>query len=166
LIGRSVGRGAEAPFTVIASADRGTITEPDRLAALTRWQHRVAAIPGVQTVIGPGQVAHGVAPLRTTGTAILASNGKTGPLAGLNRLGRILNRAAGGVADLRTGISKATFGAGLLADGSGKAQEGAVLIAPAAKKRSPPSASSPAGPGSWPAVRTRPPRRRCFSSCS
>ena len=65
LIGRSVGRGAEAPFTVVASADRGTITEPDRLAALTRWQHRVAAIPGVQTVIGPGQVARGVAPLRT-----------------------------------------------------------------------------------------------------
>jgi RND superfamily putative drug exporter len=131
LIGRSVGRGAEAPFTVVASADRGTITEPDRLTALTRWQRRVAAIPGVQTVIGPGQVARGVAPLRSTGTAILASNGKTGPLAGLNRLGRVLKRAAGGVADLRGGISKAAYGAGLLADGSGKAQEGAVLIAQA-----------------------------------
>jgi RND superfamily putative drug exporter len=131
LIGRSVGRGAEAPFTIVASADRGTITEPDRLAALTRWQRRVAAIPGVETVIGPGQVARGVAPLRSTGTAILASDGKTGPLANLGRLGRVLNRAAGGVADLRVGITKATYGAGLLAEGSGQAQEGAVLIAQA-----------------------------------
>jgi len=131
LIRRSVGRGAEAPFTVVASANRGTITEPHRLAALTRWQRRVAATPGVQTVIGPRQVARGVAPLRNAGATFLASNGKTGPLAKLGRLGPMLGRAASGIADLRGGISKATYGAGLLADGSGQAQEGAALIAKA-----------------------------------
>ena len=129
LISRSVGRGAEAPYTIVASADRGTITEPDRLAALGRWQRRIAAVPGVETVIGPGQVARGVAPLRSAGTALYASNEKTGPIANLNRLGRNLGRIATGVARFREGFAQAAAGAGLLAEGSGKAEEGAFVIA-------------------------------------
>jgi RND superfamily putative drug exporter len=129
LIGSSVGRGEEAPFTLIATADRGTITEPDRLAALTRWQNHLSALPGVQTVIGPGQVARGVAPLRSAGTALYASNEKSGPIAGLDRLGRNLGRVAGGVGRLRSGLAQATAGAGLLAEGSGNAEEGAFQIA-------------------------------------
>ena len=101
LIGSAIGPGFEAPFLIVAAADRGTITEPSRLAALNRWQHRLAAIPGVQTVIGPGQVSRAVEPLRKTGAALLASNGEAGPLAGLGRLGRNLARAAGGVSLLR-----------------------------------------------------------------
>ncbi|HEX3323716.1 MAG TPA: MMPL family transporter [Solirubrobacterales bacterium] len=129
LIGRAVGRGSEAPYTIVASADRGTITEPNRLAALSRWQRRIAAIPGVETVIGPGQVARGVAPLRDAGAALLASNEKTGPIANLSRLGRNLSRVANGVAVFRSGFSQAAAGAGLLAEGSGKAEEGAIAIA-------------------------------------
>jgi RND superfamily putative drug exporter len=129
LITRSVGRGYEAPFVVVASADRGTITEPDRLVALTRWQRRLAAIPGVQSVIGPAQVAHGVAPLRSAGTTLLASSGRTGPFATLGRLGHGLDRSSAGVARVRAGISQATYVTGLLARGSGDAAGGALRLA-------------------------------------
>lgn len=125
----SVGAGFEAPFVVVAAAKDGTITEPARLATLSRWQHRIAALPGVESVIGPAQVARGTRRLRSTGNALLTSNGKTGPLANVNRLGRVLDRAADGVGTLREGLSQATFGAGLLGEGTSTAEEGALLLA-------------------------------------
>jgi len=128
LISRSVGRGFEAPFVVVASASRGTITEPERLTTLTRWQRHLAAIPGVQSVIGPAQVARGVAPLRNAGTTLIGSSGR-GPLATLGRLGRGLGRSSNGVARLRAGISRATYATGLLARGSDGAAEGALRLA-------------------------------------
>ena len=128
LIERAIGPGYDAPFVIVASADRGTVTEPWRLAALSRWQHRIAAQPGVQAVIGPAQVSAAVAPLRQAG-ALLASGGEAGPLAQLGRLGRNLGQAASGVARLRDGIAQASYGAGLLAEGSGTAEDGATLLA-------------------------------------
>ena len=113
---------------IVASADDGTVTEPRRLAALSRWQHRIAGQPGVQAVIGPAQISRAVAPLRQAGS-LLASGAETGPLAQLGRLGRNLGRAASGVAQLRDGVSKASYGAGLLAEGSGKAESGASALA-------------------------------------
>lgn len=121
--------GFEAPFTIVAAAKEGTITSPERLAALSRWQRRIAAIPGVQSVVGPEQVSKAVEPLRKTGSAILASNQKTGPLSNLTKLGNGIKRVASGVAAIRNGLSRATAGAALLAEGSGKAEEGAVQIA-------------------------------------
>jgi putative drug exporter of the RND superfamily len=129
LIGKTIGAGFEAPYLIVAAAREGTITEPQRLDALTRWQRRIAAIPGVQTVVGPGQISKAVEPLRKSGSALLASNEKVGPLASLSRLGPALGRAAAGVANLRGGISQATYGAGLLVDGSGNAEKGALLLA-------------------------------------
>ena len=128
LIARSVGAGFESPFVVVAATDHGAITDPARLAALARWQRRIAALPGVQAVVGPAQVSRAVAPLRKTGSALLASGGEAGPLAGLGRLGRSLARAASGVAQLREGLSQASSGAGLLAEGSGRAGAGALAI--------------------------------------
>jgi RND superfamily putative drug exporter len=128
-IASSIGPGFDAPFVIVAATDEGTMTEPKRLAALSRWQRRIAARPGVQAVIGPGQVAHAVAPLREVGSGLLASNGEAGPLAGLGKLGRNLGLAAAGVARLRDGISQASYGAGLLAEGSDNAEGGALLIA-------------------------------------
>jgi putative drug exporter of the RND superfamily len=121
--------GFEAPFTIIAAANDGTITEPHRLAVLSRWQRRIAEEPGVESVIGPQQVATAVAPLRAAGATIFASNEKTGPLSAFSRLGKNLGRVADGIATLRYGISQATFGAGLLAEGSGKAEAGAAALA-------------------------------------
>ena len=128
-IASSIGPGFDAPFVIVAAAEDGTITEPKRLEALSRWQRRIAASPGIQAVVGPGQVAHAVAPLRDVGSGLLASNGESGPLAGLGKLGRNLGLAAAGVARLRDGISQASYGAGLLAEGSDKAESGALLIA-------------------------------------
>ena len=124
MIQSSIGSGFEAPYVLIASAEDGTITEPERLASLRRWQRHIANTPGVQSVIGPGQVAKRVEPLRRTGNALLASDEETGPLAGFSRLSRSVSRVADGVSALRGGLSRATFGAGLLAEGSGGPKKG------------------------------------------
>ncbi|MBW8060052.1 MAG: MMPL family transporter, partial [Solirubrobacterales bacterium] len=129
LISRAIGPGWDAPFVIVAATDEGSMTDPDRLDALARWQRRIAALPGVQAVIGPGQVSRAVAPLRDLGADVLASGGNVGPLGDLDRLGRNLGRAATGVAQLRDGISRASYGAGLLAEGSGSAEAGATALA-------------------------------------
>ena len=130
LITNAAGSGFEAPFQVIVAADRGTMTEPRRLAALERWQHRIAALPGVETVVGPGQVQRAVKPLRRVGETLLDPPSESGsPLGSLTRLGRGLGRASDGVETLRAGLSEATYGAGILADGSGQASDGAGLLA-------------------------------------
>jgi putative drug exporter of the RND superfamily len=121
--------GFEAPFTIIAAARNGTIADPHRLAVLSRWQRRIAAEPGVESVVGPEQVAHAVEPLRKAGTAFFASNEKVGPLSTLGKLGRNMGRVADGVAVMRKGLAQATDGAGLLAEGSGKAEKGAIVLA-------------------------------------
>ncbi|MEX2106957.1 MAG: MMPL family transporter [Solirubrobacterales bacterium] len=129
LIARAVAPGYEAPFVVVAATDDGPITDAKSLAALNRFQHRLAKLPGVQAVVGPGQITKRVEPLRDTGNAILASDGNIGPVKQLGRLGRNLDVAAGAVAQLRDGISEAGNGAGLLALGADRAGEGAQMIA-------------------------------------
>jgi putative drug exporter of the RND superfamily len=128
LITKAAGSGFEAPFQIVVVAEEGTMTEAERLATLGRWQRRIASSPGVQTVVGPGEIRRAVAPLRRVGDVLLSSP-EEGPLAGLITLGRSLGRAADGVTTLRSGLSEATYGTGVLADGSGKAAEGADLIA-------------------------------------
>jgi RND superfamily putative drug exporter len=129
LITRAAGSGFEAPFQIVVAADRGTMTEASRLATLSRWQRRIASLPGVETVVGPAQISHAVTPLHRVGDVLLASPEDGGPLASFATLGRSLGRAADGVATLRAGISEATYGAGVLADGSGRAADGAGLLA-------------------------------------
>jgi RND superfamily putative drug exporter len=130
LITHAAGSGFEAPFQVVVAAERGTMTEPRRLAALERWQRRIAALPGVETVVGPGQVRRAVRPLRRAGKTLLdPPTDSDSPLAALTRLGRGLGRASAGVETLRAGLSEATYGAGILADGSGRASDGAELLA-------------------------------------
>ena len=125
LITRVAGAGFEAPYQIVVAADSGTMTEAKRLAALSRWQRRIARLPGVETVVGPAQVNRAVAPLHRVGHVLLD---ETGPLVQLGTLGRSLGRATRGVATLRSGLAEATYGAGLLADGSNRAAAGAGLI--------------------------------------
>jgi putative drug exporter of the RND superfamily len=127
LIAGAVGPGYEAPFVLVAVTPRGTIADPGKLAALSRWQRRIAADPGVQAVIGPAQVKRRVEPLRRGGDELLAGEGEASP-AKLRRLGRKLGRAGNGVGRLRSGLARAALGAGLLATGSGRAEEGARQI--------------------------------------
>jgi len=129
LIARATAPGYEAPFVVVAATDDGPITDDKGIAALNRFQHRVAKLPGVRAVVGPGPVAKRVEPLQETGNAILTKNGNIGPVRQLGRLGRELDTAAGGVAQLRAGIGEAGNGAGLLALGADRAEEGAEQLA-------------------------------------
>ncbi len=123
----AIGAGWDAPFVLVAATRRGPVTDSRPLAALRRTQRRIGADPAVQAVIGPGQVDRRVAPLQQGGNELLAEEGDASPEQ-LTRLGDKLERAAGGVGRLRTGISDAAAGAGLLADGSGRAGEGASEI--------------------------------------
>jgi RND superfamily putative drug exporter len=128
-IEKSAGGGLEAPYVVVAASPKRPITEEATLDTLGRWQKRIANTPGVESVIGPSQLTKAVRPLQKGLSGILASNENVGPLAGLNRLGKNLNRLAGGVTAIRGGLSRATSGAALLAEGSGRAEEGAIQIA-------------------------------------
>jgi RND superfamily putative drug exporter len=126
-IDRAIGAGWDAPFVLVAASDRGPITSRARLAALRQEQHRIAGDPAVQAVVGPGQIERRVAPLRQGGNELLAEEGEASP-AKLTHLGHRLERAAGGVGELRRGVAQAAAGAGLIATGSGRAGEGASQI--------------------------------------
>ncbi len=129
LIDEAAGPGWDAPFQIVAVTPRGPITDPGPLAAVRYFQSQLAELPGVQAVVGPGQISNRVEPLQELGNAVLTSEGDIGPVKQLGRLGRNLKVAAGGVAELRDGISEASDGAGLLALGADRAGEGAQLIA-------------------------------------
>jgi RND superfamily putative drug exporter len=129
LVDREIGPGWDAPFQVVAVKPDGPITDAKSLAALDHFQERLAALPGVQAVVGPAQVTRPVEPLRDLGNATLSSEGNIGPVKQLGKLGRSLAVAAGGVGELRAGITEASQGAGLLAQGSDHAVTGAQMIA-------------------------------------
>lgn len=126
-IDAAVGPGWEAPFILVAATESGPITAREKLALLSRWQQRIAALPGVRAVIGPGPIARRVAPLHALGSK-LSSEGSE-DLAQLDRLGPGFRRAAGAVEQLRGGIAAGAEGSGLLAQGSERAAAGAGLIA-------------------------------------
>jgi RND superfamily putative drug exporter len=132
-IDRESGPGWDAPFAVLAATERGTIADPRRFAAVSRLQRRIAADPGVEAVIGPAQVSRRVAPLRRNAERLLAGRGDASP-ARLRRLGRGIDRAAGGIGRLRDGLAAASAGAGLLATGSDRAGEGAERIRAALRR--------------------------------
>jgi putative drug exporter of the RND superfamily len=125
----AIGPGWDAPFQIVAATESGAITNERDLAALERFQKRLADLPGVQLVVGPAKIAKQVEPLRNLGNALLTTGGNIGPVKELGKLGRELRVAAGGVGELRAGISEASDGAGLLALGADRAGQGARLLA-------------------------------------
>jgi putative drug exporter of the RND superfamily len=124
LVADTIGPGWDAPFVILAVSGEGPITEADSLAALTRWQRRIARDRGVQAVIGPAPVKERAAPLQEAGNDLLAEQGEANPKR-LKRQGEQLGRAADAVGELRSGLAKASYGAGLLATGTGRAGAGA-----------------------------------------
>ncbi|HEU5252360.1 MAG TPA: MMPL family transporter [Solirubrobacterales bacterium] len=130
-IDRAVGPGWEAPFVLVAATEEGPITDREDLAVLSRWQRRIAAEPGVRTVIGPAPIARRAAPLRSLGARLTAGGGGTEEL---ERLGPGLRRAADAVGELRSGLTEGAAGSGLLAEGSERAAAGAGLIASELKR--------------------------------
>jgi len=131
-IDRAVGPGWEAPFVLVAATDRGPITDRRDLALLGRWQRRIAAEPGIRTVIGPGPIARRTLPLRLLGKK-LTGDAAEAP-AELEKLGPGLRRAADAVGELRAGLDEGAAGSGLLAQGSERAAAGAGTIAKELKR--------------------------------
>jgi RND superfamily putative drug exporter len=129
LIGNSIGPGWDAPFQIVATNPDGPITDAGSMAALEHFQHKIAKLKGVKVVIGPQAATRRVKPLQELGNSALASKGNLGPVKELGKLGKELDVAAGGVGELRGGITEASNGAGLLALGSEHAGKGAQLIA-------------------------------------
>jgi RND superfamily putative drug exporter len=129
LVDHAIGPGWDAPFQIVATNPDGPITDAGSMAALERFQHKIAHLEGVKVVIGPQAATKRVKPLQEFGNSALASKGNLGPVKELGKLGKELNVAAGGVGELREGISEAGNGAGLLALGSTHAADGAGLIA-------------------------------------
>lgn len=121
----AVGGGWIAPSIVVVATDRGPITLPRRLAALNRWQTKVARSSGVETVIGPGEVAPEIAPLRRLGNNFLGRGRESERAAGMTES---LERAGAGLARLHRGLGRASEGAHALTLGSGRAQQGAGLL--------------------------------------
>jgi RND superfamily putative drug exporter len=122
-IADAVGPGWEAPFVMVAVASRGPITTAHRLALLSRWQRRVAAEPGVRTVIGLAPLARAAHTLRGFGG--LDSTARSG----VPQLGPGLRHAATAVGRLRAGLSQASAGSALLGEGSARARRGAASLA-------------------------------------
>jgi putative drug exporter of the RND superfamily len=125
----AIGPGWDAPFQIVAVSKEGPITDSKSLAAVESFQRRLAKMPGVKAVIGAGGATGRVGRLQQLGNAVLSSKGNYGPVKRLGKLGRSLAVAAGGVGQLREGITEASNGAGLLALGAGRAGRGAELIA-------------------------------------
>ena len=99
--------------------------------ASARWKTSSARwprFPASRPSSAPPRRCSGSGRCRDWGTPTSSTEGNTGQIKQLARLGRELEVAAGGVGQLREGISEASNGAGLLALGSDRAAEGATQI--------------------------------------
>jgi RND superfamily putative drug exporter len=130
MVERTIGPGWSAPFVIVASAERGAITTPQRLRVLMHWQEQVAREPGVAAVLGPASVA-GAQRKLTEAHAAFASAPKRleGAQRGIKGLRSGLSRASDGAAQLRGGLASAAAGARSLGGGAGRAQSGAGVLA-------------------------------------
>ena len=129
LVDSEIGQGFDAPFQMIAVSHDGPITDAKNFGALENFQRQLSRAARRAGGDRPGPAVKRIRPLQQLGNSVLSSEGDVPQIRQLARLGRELNVAAGGVGQLREGISEASDGAGLLALGSGRAAEGAQLIA-------------------------------------
>ncbi len=140
---RAIGPGWAAPIAVLATARDGVISDSGRLAAISRWQNRVAREPGVAAVIGPASLQEAEGPLHTARRAYGSAPAKlTKAQRGIASLRSGLRHASEGVAELRAGLgasasgaatigartSEARAGAGRLETGLGRASAGAQRL--------------------------------------
>lgn len=126
---REIGPGWAAPFVVVATSRRGPIAQPERLAAISRWQDRLARDPDVAAVIGPASLAEAEGPLRRARRAYRkAPQRLAGAQRGISELRSGLRDASDGVDELREGLGDAAGGASTIAGRTREAQEGAARL--------------------------------------
>ena len=128
---REVRRAGFGPaIDVVVAAPQGAVTDPGRLRDISRLERRIAALPYVSAVVGPGVVHDRTKDLLETPNAI--DRAKADLATGkrdLARLVRGLRQGTGGVGDLRDGLGEASAGAGELADGARLASSGGGALA-------------------------------------
>jgi putative drug exporter of the RND superfamily len=130
MVQRTIGPGWSAPFVIVASAQRGAITTPQRLRALMQWQERVAREAGVAAVIGPASVAGARGKLAEAHAALASAPRRLqGAERGVASLRSGLGRAGEGVGELRGGLASAAAGARSLGQGATAAESGATRLA-------------------------------------
>ena len=122
----TLGGGWSAPYEIVVQARRGTVTDPERLAALDRWQTELARDERVVAVFGPAQVRDRVKPLEDAPRQLADAGRKA--KRGQARLDRGLERLDGGMQQVRSGLSEAATGAERLAQGAAAAQAGAAPL--------------------------------------
>jgi RND superfamily putative drug exporter len=130
MVERTIGPGWSAPFVIVASAQRGAMTTPERLSALMHWQESIAREPDVAAVLGPASVAGARRKLAEAHAAFTSAPKQlAGAQRGITGLRSGLARASDGVSQLRGGLASAAAGARSLSAGAGRAQSGAGLLA-------------------------------------
>jgi RND superfamily putative drug exporter len=124
-----LGAGWLAPYEIEVVARHGTITDPKRLAAIDRFQRRLAARPDVTAVFGPGAMYAKTKPLEGAGGRLRSAGANL--VKGEHGLARInggLGQAGAGIQSLKAGIAQAAAGASALQSGSGTASRGADAL--------------------------------------
>jgi putative drug exporter of the RND superfamily len=118
--------GFVAPYELVVAAPHGTITSPQTLKKLARFQDDLAAKPWVRAVLGPGAIYRRTGELRRVPATLERSSSQldSGNRA-LDRLKNGLGRVGGGVDQLQGGLAEAASGAFRIQSGTGDAQTGA-----------------------------------------
>jgi len=126
---RTLGPGWSAPIVVAATARDGTISDPGRLRAISRWQDGVARDPDVEAVIGPASLDGAERSLeRARGAYRTAPRRLAAAQRGVGALRSGLRRASAGVEQLRAGLGSAAGGAEAVARGTGRVRDGATRL--------------------------------------
>ncbi len=125
-LSKAIGPGWTAPFAVIATARSGSISDSDRLEAMSKWQERIARDPDVAAVIGPASLAEAAKPVEKLRDAYReAPEELADAKRGVDSLRDGLRQAGEGVAQLRAGLGAGADGAGTIAERTREAEEGA-----------------------------------------
>jgi RND superfamily putative drug exporter len=126
---QAIGPGWAAPIVVVATSKEGSISDPGRLEAISRWQDRVARDPAVAAVIGPTALAETEKTLdRVRGAYRKAPERLSSAQRGISELRDGLHDASDGVAELRDGLGTAAEGAATIAGRTREAQDGAARL--------------------------------------
>ena len=125
-ISRVMGPGWATPYNLIVVANNRPITTPTLLAAVDRFETKIAHDTTVASVVGPGAIYSTADQLKTFGPQLrhsvaISNQSKTQLL----KLIKGLGQAGTGSAQLQSGLVTAASGASQLQSGSGTAQAGA-----------------------------------------
>jgi RND superfamily putative drug exporter len=127
---QGLGPGWAAPMEIVVDGRGSPITSPERLRAIAAFQHHVEGDPGVASMAGLSEVAHGAQEL----TGIEGELEKQER--GLNRLESGISRVGDGAARASNGLLKAAGGSRKLDAGLGTVNAGAGALAGGLKKTS------------------------------